>query len=152
MTATNHALTGAFIGLTIGNPLLAIPLAVASHFLLDALPHFGSKHLQAESKRFIYYLAIEAGMCAAIVVTLIWLQPINFVVAAICAFVATSPDFMWINDFIRAQHRKPVRTSENWLVRLHSHIQWYQKEPGALVELGWALMMVIALAKVIVIW
>ena len=43
MTATNHALTGAIIGLVIGEPVLAIALAFASHFICDALPPVGSQ-------------------------------------------------------------------------------------------------------------
>ncbi len=41
MTGFNHAVTGALIAGAVGNPFLAIPLAFASHFVLDAIPHFG---------------------------------------------------------------------------------------------------------------
>ena len=41
MTATNHALSGALIGLAVMQPILALPLAFVSHFMLDAVPHFG---------------------------------------------------------------------------------------------------------------
>lgn len=39
MLATVHLLTGAAIGLYIGNPLWAFAAGFASHFLLDAIPH-----------------------------------------------------------------------------------------------------------------
>jgi hypothetical protein len=38
---TNHVLSGAAIGAAVGEPLAALPLGVASHFGLDALPHWG---------------------------------------------------------------------------------------------------------------
>lgn len=40
MTATAHALIGTIIAAKIGNPALAIPIAIASHVLADAIPHW----------------------------------------------------------------------------------------------------------------
>jgi hypothetical protein len=41
MHSINHAALGAVIGLVTKDPLIAIPAAFASHFVLDALPHYG---------------------------------------------------------------------------------------------------------------
>lgn len=40
MTATSHALIGTVIAAKIGNPALAIPIAIASHVVADAIPHW----------------------------------------------------------------------------------------------------------------
>ena len=40
MTATAHAVIGTIIAAKIGNPGLAIPLAFASHIVLDTIPHW----------------------------------------------------------------------------------------------------------------
>ena len=40
MTATAHALVAGAIYRAIPNPTLAIPLAFASHFIMDAVPHW----------------------------------------------------------------------------------------------------------------
>lgn len=40
MTATSHAVIGAVIAAKIGNPLLAIPIAFASHLIADRIPHW----------------------------------------------------------------------------------------------------------------
>jgi hypothetical protein len=40
MTASSHALIGTVIAAKIGNPSLAIPLAIASHIVADAIPHW----------------------------------------------------------------------------------------------------------------
>jgi len=40
MTATAHALVGAVIAAKVGNPALAYPAAVGSHFLMDLIPHW----------------------------------------------------------------------------------------------------------------
>lgn len=50
MMATPHMVTGAAIGRVLRRPWLAYPAALASHFLLDIVPHidshglFGAKH------------------------------------------------------------------------------------------------------------
>lgn len=48
---TPHAIVGAAIAAKIGNPYLAIPLAFASHFILDKVPHW-NPHLNTEIKKF----------------------------------------------------------------------------------------------------
>ncbi len=40
MLITPHALMGAAIGLRLKHPLRIIPVAIASHFLLDTIPHW----------------------------------------------------------------------------------------------------------------
>ena len=40
MLSISHAATGAFIAVKIGNPYLAIPLIILSHYLEDAIPHW----------------------------------------------------------------------------------------------------------------
>lgn len=61
MTATGHALIGTVIAAKIGNPLLAVPIAISSHFLADALPHWDTGyHRQQESKqRFFWTSALD---------------------------------------------------------------------------------------------
>jgi hypothetical protein len=40
MTATGHAVIGTVIAAKIGSPSVAIPIAIASHFAADLLPHW----------------------------------------------------------------------------------------------------------------
>lgn len=40
MTATAHALVAGAIARAVPNPYLAIPLAITSHFIMDAIPHW----------------------------------------------------------------------------------------------------------------
>lgn len=53
MTATAHALIGASIATSVTNPILGIPLAIASHFLADLIPHWdaGTNHRQKTMTR-----------------------------------------------------------------------------------------------------
>lgn len=48
-----HALTGGVIASKIANPLVSLPLALASHFLIDLLPHWNPR-LSIEKKKYGY--------------------------------------------------------------------------------------------------
>jgi hypothetical protein len=41
MLVTNHVLSGAVVGAAVRRPGLALGLGIASHFVLDAVPHWG---------------------------------------------------------------------------------------------------------------
>lgn len=150
MTASNHAATGALIGLIITQPLIAVPLALLSHFVCDAIPHFGMKDDSVGSRRFRNLLIGDAGLCILLVFVLILLQPLNWLLAAICAIVATSPDLMWLNKFRLAQAGKPATEPSSGLLRFHAGIQWFEKPVGLVVEAVWAVTAVILLKLFII--
>lgn len=141
MTATNHALTGALIGMSVHQPLLAVPAAFASHYVLDALPH-GDGFFKLRSKTFSLYLLVEAWLCCLLVLVLAVTQPEYWWLGAICAFVATSPDFMWIKTYLRERKGFKRLKPKLWFVKLHAKVQWFAKPIGAIVELAWAIIAV----------
>ncbi len=138
MTATNHALTGAAIGLLIGQPVVAIPAALASHFICDIIPHYRADVTEKrllKSNKFRNYLLLEAAVCLLIVIGLAVLHPLNWRLAAICAFVAASPDLLYINRY------RQVRRGHSWrpgrFVAFASRIQWFERPIGGAVEVAW---------------
>lgn len=140
MTATNHALTGATIGLLVGNPLIALPLALLSHFVLDALPHFGIKDpLRSDLPVFTKMLMIDAALCVGIVLALATAQPHNWLLASLSAFVATAPDLMWLKGYLRARRQQLVQPLRSPVMRFHAAIQWFERPIGAVVEVVWCL-------------
>ncbi|KKR30244.1 MAG: hypothetical protein UT61_C0010G0017 [Candidatus Woesebacteria bacterium GW2011_GWA1_39_8] len=50
MLETPHVVVGAAIATKIPNPLIALPLALASHFVLDMVPHW-NPHLNLEKNK-----------------------------------------------------------------------------------------------------
>ena len=51
MLETPHVALGAAIAVAIPNPIISIPLAFASHFILDMTPHW-NPHLNTETKKY----------------------------------------------------------------------------------------------------
>jgi len=51
MLETPHVFVGAAIATKIPNPFIAIPLAFASHFILEMVPHW-NPHLNSETEKF----------------------------------------------------------------------------------------------------
>lgn len=51
MLETPHVIVGAAIATKVVNPALAIPLAFASHFVLEQIPHW-NPHLNTEKKKY----------------------------------------------------------------------------------------------------
>jgi hypothetical protein len=137
MTATNHALTGAVIGLTIHNPWVAVPAALLSHVICDMIPHFG---IQTDDwiarKAFRRYLVCDALLCIVLVGIIFFSGTPNWLLASVCAFVATSPDLLSISHFRNALTGRPRRS--NALQTYLKKIQWFERPIGAVVEVAWA--------------
>lgn len=143
MTATNHALTGVAIGLISGRPLLAIPIALLSHYICDAIPHYRyatpQKLPDAEllkRKGFRNYLIGEAFVCFLIVLLLAITQPAHWMLAAICAFVAAAPDLASVSRYIPASRGQAMK-APGLYQRFAGGIQWFERPSGAVVEIAW---------------
>jgi len=133
--ATNHAFAGALIGLTIHNPFVAIPAALVSHFVCDAIPHFGMGEGFIKTKAFRRLLIADAAFCGLLVVFLAVVAPTQWFLAAVCAFVATSPDLLWIPLYRRTIQGKQFIFKGFY--KFASDIQWFERPIGGLVELAW---------------
>jgi len=143
VTAQNHALTGAFIGLTVNEPWLAVPLAFLSHFACDAIPHHdppgGEKRVT--TKRFIFeYLVGGAALCLLLVIILAYTKPHNWLLACICAFIATSPDLFWIPRFIKWVRSGKDHMPKGWFFWFHDWIQWKTGPQFWWVEAIWFIV------------
>jgi hypothetical protein len=135
MTATNHALTGAIIGLSVVNPAVAGIAAVASHFVCDAIPHYGREDSYVQTENFRNYLILDSLLCIVLVLVVFVAHPMQWFVAALCAFLATSPDLLWIPTYF---HRHmSMKVSTNAFLRFAKRIQWFEKPSGAVVEFAW---------------
>lgn len=146
MTASNHVVTGAFLGAVIVNPVVALPLAFAAHFVLDALPHLGlDSHTD---KKFLYVLCADTGLAMAVLLTIVILQPNNWPVIVLSGIACASPDLMWLPRWlIEMKGKKPKAMGP--IRRFHAKIQWAERETwwGLTSEIVWFCLMFGLLAK-----
>jgi hypothetical protein len=151
VTATNHVLTGAVIATVVGSPAIAIPVAFASHFVLDAIPHFGI-HEDDVLKRNGHWLFrgviitdTTLTIAALAIVPVVLRSAVSgwFVLAAMVA--ALIPDLLWIPHFIHEVRHNVVR-ARNKFMTLHQRIQWSETPWGLLIELLWIAASIVLMA------
>jgi len=134
MTGTNHALTGALIGFSLGNPILVAPVAFASHFLLDTLPHFGEKFGKRKLLSKSIWL-IDAVLLGSFLVFLLlnahWIMLLG-------AVVAISPDFAWVYRFVIAEKCGRLAPGPTHVFnQFHAGIQKLETRKGLIAEILW---------------
>lgn len=139
MTATNHALTGAAIALAVKKPELAIPLAFLSHFVLDAIPHYGPRRFAFF--RYLKVVAIDAILALACLVFIGLLFPAHFWLIFACMGVSVGPDVVWLP--YRKNLEQNDKTGVDFITRLHWTIQWKEFPMGIFIEAGWAAIMLV---------
>lgn len=145
MLLTNHTLTGVLLGLTIDNPVLLAPTAVASHLALDMTPHFGHKSLSGNfrSVRFLILGSADFALSIAVTITACIIWPERFVNILIGVVGAALPDLTYIPIIVFGWARL-----ERWfsfyrpMIRFLGSIQWYEKPPGLITEIAWAMLMI----------
>ncbi len=108
MLETPHALVGAAIAIKVGNPFLAVPLALLSHFVFDKVPHW-NPHINTETKKFGHptkqstiIIAVDATVALLFGAYIAWRALPNNVLAfsiLVCCLAAVLPDVMEIPYF-----------------------------------------------------
>ena len=141
MTATNHSITAANLAL-ITKTWWILPIALISHFVLDALPHFGSTKGKDVDKKFIVVYTIDfILLCSLWLIVLLVTGHFRYlVIAAMTA--AALPDVVWIYRLL-LELRKKVVPKKSILTRFHTAIQWGERSWGWTIELGWLSVMAV---------
>lgn len=85
MTATSHAIIGTIIAVKIGNPALAIPIAIASHVAADAIPHWdtATNRRKKSFKRLFIHSAIDVilGFVLSYLLIILFFPTVNLAYA-----------------------------------------------------------------------
>ncbi|HSE29701.1 MAG TPA: hypothetical protein VLA77_03915 [Candidatus Saccharimonadales bacterium] len=153
MTITNHVLAGAIIGLTITNPFVAVVLAFASHFFMDALPHFGyagqKGYGEALKHKMSFVVATLTLLTTLIVVGLIVANAEWF--ALLTGLIAASPDAVGIYNWLayEKQDRQAHGILRVFHVKFHRAIQWCERPWGVIVEVAVFVILFSTLIKLI---
>lgn len=138
MTGLNHTVTGAVIGSAIGTPLVALPLAFVSHFLLDVLPHWGDARIPHASRKFKVIIVVDTVVTTLLLLAVVIAKPRHWLTMVLAGLVAMSPDLMWLPNFIRVVRRRTVK-SYNKFMHLHENMQ-IERPWGLFVEAAWLLV------------
>ena len=83
MLETPHVALGAAIAINVGNPLLALPLSLFSHFLLEPLPHW-NPHTYTE--------VTTKGKLSKATVAIIWADALTGLFLGLWLALQTLPD------------------------------------------------------------
>ena len=98
MTATGHAIIGTVIAVKIGNPALAIPLAVASHVAADAFPHWdeGTNAFRKSKKKIITQAVADVvlGFVLSALIVFLFFPATNLFYAFLMVIAAQALDWL----------------------------------------------------------
>lgn len=128
MLETPHVALGAAIAVAIPNPLISVPLAFASHFILDMVPHW-NPHINTEMKKYgkltkptLFIIGID--LVIAVVFTIFAAKTNPYIYLA--SFMSILPDiaegpyfiFGWRNRYLdvvlRFQRSIQASANEFW--------------------------------------
>ena len=155
MTGFNHAATGALITVLV-NPVLAVPLAFASHFVLDAIPHFGWEFnddvfKRNRTKTFRAAVALETILVSTALIFLpIILRPtVDWWITLLVMLSALFMDLVWVYRGIREEITKKVKP-RNKIMNIHLNVSHHHPHfpLGTIFEL---LYFAVALSLILLI-
>jgi hypothetical protein len=130
MTATAHALIGASLAAKIANPLLGIPLAIASHFLVDLIPHWdaGTNHRKKSQVRLVAEAALDVLLGFALAF-LIFRNQVDLRYLFVMIIAAQLPDWLEAPSFMLGIKIPPF----SWM-------DWIGHKIQSRIQLPWGLL------------
>ena len=133
MTISNHMLAGTLIAVVIKQPLLALPLAFASHFVLDSLPHFGyeQRGFGELFRHKITYVVQALSIVGLVLLAATGVYGWNL--ALLAGIIAVSPDLEWGYRYFFFE-RKGLTPPKTPLTDFHQKIQWCERSWGIFSE------------------
>ncbi len=134
MTATNHFVTGALIASVEPNHALGLVLALLSHVLLDAIPHFGVA-VENNLKIFVPVLVVDSALAAALILVIFFRQPHEYLWVISGGIAAASADLLSIPYFISSIKKRPHKFGK--VQTFLGSVQWSESVPGIGVEVVW---------------
>ena len=148
MTATGHALIGTVIAAKIGNPALAIPIALASHFVADAFPHWdtGYHRKQKSKQKFLIQSAADVaiGFILSYLVITLFFPTTNLLYAFLIILVAQSPDWLTAPYLFFGMKFAPFC----WIYKLQKMFDKSLGMPWGVIDQAAAVVALIALARI----
>lgn len=135
MIGFNHALVGGLLGKVLPWPI-AVPLALASHFALDTLPHYGINPSKRNNSKF--WKVFFAGDFVATFSLAVWAVLNHHYAMFAAGLTGVMPDFIWVARVIRTRSYD-FSSAESTYEKWHIRIQKYEFPGGIWIELPLAV-------------
>ena len=137
MTGFNHGLTGALIAAYLPLPV-ALPVALASHFILDTLPHYGIPHSRRNKSKF-WKVFFTIDTLATLGLALYAIFDHHFILF-LGGLAGVIPDFLWVGKVVRTRSFD-LSEHSNWFTRWHASIQKLERPWGLWIEIPVAVIL-----------
>jgi hypothetical protein len=150
MTGLNHAVTGALVAAFINEPLIALPAAFASHFVIDMIPHWNYRVPGGLRSKHVVMLADL--ILSIVLISVFALNSTSVPGWQVLAggFLGIAPDLMWLPYFLTGKESKIHKNTPLHLTRrLHLNIQWSESDTGLLVEAAWLFIALILASQIL---
>lgn len=117
MTSTTHMMAGLYIVSVVPNPLISFPVAFASHFVLDAIPHNDYFYFHIGKSRYMQttplsIITLIIGFSLIAFFSLSSVQPLSLLVGGV---LGISPDII-------TGSTKLMGLNHTWFNRFHTFI------------------------------
>lgn len=149
MTATGHAIIGVVIAAKIGNPYLAVPLALVSHLAADAFPHWDTGTNKKSKTRERLFIDSFIDVAISLTLPLIlgpYLNPsINFIYMYIIVFAAQFFDWVTAPYVFFKQRYAPF----TWPYKFQMVFDNRLDKPLGVIVQALILIFLVAFAKLI---
>lgn len=111
---------------------IALPVALASHFVLDMLPHYGLPNSKRDKSRFwkIFFI-VDALATLALALYAIYDRHYAMFLGGLFAVI---PDFIWVGRVIKTKSFD-LSNNHNRFTRWHANIQKFERPWGIWIEI-----------------
>ena len=136
--------------MAVKQPAIALPLAFLSHYVLDAIPHFGI-HEDDVVKRNAHWLfrtvvSVDTVLAATLIIAVPLLADVHvngwLILCDMLAGIA--PDSVWIYRHLHFMYKKIERPFGK-ISQIHQRIQWFEKPWGLPVEVAWVVVSLVVI-------
>lgn len=124
MTATAHALVGGAIAASISNPAIGLPLAAASHPILDMIPHWDlGVGWRKKNKVTLLVESVLDLIVGIILAYFIFGRNIDPVYLLTCIFFSEIWDFLMMPYLLFGWNFPPFSTAYKWQHKIQTNIK-----------------------------
>ena len=148
MTATAHGVIGTVIAAKIGNPALAAPIALVSHFAADLFPHWDTgTHWREKNKTRFFLESLSDAVLSFVlsyVLIVLFFPTLNIPYAFFIIIISQLPD--WIMSpylFFKIRAQPFV-----WMYQFQRKLNARLDKPWGIINQIAVLVLIVILAKI----